>query len=250
MTDKQYVDIITRGYFLYWDMLGNLRGLENHKENGLRWLTGDINHTYFTDNCDAEGIIRRMKAGDIPKNLTFLTDDPDADPAEPFRRTGFFKDGSGTTGMAHELMDTPLPKADKRLNVFRIREVSQLKAAGAILNTVFDYNLFSFGHFLEMMNNHGQFFYLAEYDDLPAGAAMSQHGDNFVNISWVGTLPGYRKRGIAGYLIQMAEQDGILHSKNIGVLHGRPGAVGAYRRIGYRKYCRGVELEMINETQR
>ena len=30
-----------------------------------------------------------------------------------------------------------------------------------------------------------------------------------------------------------------------GVLEARPGAVGAYRRVGYRAVCRGIELELI-----
>jgi ribosomal protein S18 acetylase RimI-like enzyme len=128
--------------------------------------------------------------------------------------------------------------------LFHVNEIVQLKMAGAILNAAFWYKLFTFEHYLEMMENEGQFFYLAEYDGLPAGACMSQHGDNFINISWAGTLPGYRKLGIAGSLIQEAERGGILHGKKVGVLHGRPDAVGAYRRIGYRDYCKGIDLEM------
>jgi ribosomal protein S18 acetylase RimI-like enzyme len=96
-----------------------------------------------------------------------------------------------------------------------------------------------------MTENKGQFFYLAEYDGLPVGACMTQHGDEFINISWAGTLPGYRKLGISGFLIQEAERDGFQQGKKTSVLHGRPDAVGAYRRIGYRDYCRGIDLEMI-----
>ncbi|MCL1807485.1 MAG: GNAT family N-acetyltransferase [Oscillospiraceae bacterium] len=250
MTNKQYADAITRGHFLYWDMLGNLRGNENRKEDGLRWMTGDIFYTYYAQTSDAEGIVRRMKDGEIPKNLILLTDDLEADPSVPFLATGLFKTGLGTTGMAHELMDTPLPKADKRLNIFRVREVSQLKTAGAIINAAFEYSLFSFAHYAEMMENEGQFFYLAEFDGLPAGACMSQHGDDYVNISWVGTLPGNRKRGIAGYLIQAAEREGMRHGKTTGVLHGRPCAVNAYRRIGYKDICRTIDLELCLEEEK
>ena len=99
---------------------------------------------------------------------------------------------------------------------------------------------------MEIYENNGQFFYLAEYDGLPVSAVMSQHGDHFVNISWVGTLPGYRRLGIAGHLIQMAERDGLLRGKMIGVLQGYPEAVGTYRRIGYREYSRGTWLEFCD----
>jgi hypothetical protein len=245
MNNKQYTDIIKRGHFLYWNMLGKLRGIENHHEKGLRWLTGDVTYNYSVETSDVNDVIQRMKNKEIPDNLVILTDNLEDNPAEIFLATGLFKSGSGTTGMAHDLLDTPLTKPDKRLNIFRVNEISQLKMAGAILNGVFDYRLFSFEHYLEMMQNEGQFFYLAEYDGLPAGVCMSQHGDDFINISWVGTFIGYRRLGIAGYLIQKAEHDGVQYGKKVAVLHGRPGAVGAYRRIGYRDYCKGIDLEMI-----
>lgn len=242
MTKKQYVEIIHSGHGLYWDMLGKLRGNERHSEDGLRWLTGDINYNYFAEPTSVEHIVKRMENKEIPLNLLFVAT-LDKDPAVPFRATGLFKDGDLATGMAHPLMDTPLPKADKRLNLFRVREISQLKNAGAILNAVFEYDLFTFGHYQEMMENTGQFFYLAEYDGLPVGACMAQHGENYVYISWAGTLPGYRKRGIAGYLIQMAEKDGILNGKTTGAIHARPEAIGAYKRIGFQPYCRIIKIE-------
>ena len=248
MTDKQYAATINRGHFLYWDMLGKLRGIEDHNENGLRWLTGDVTYNYSVETTDVNDVIQRMKEKKIPSNLVFLTDNMEANPEEAFLAAGLFKSGSGTTGMAHELLDTPLPKTDKRLNLFRVNEISQLKMTGVIFNASFEYRLFSFEHYLEMMENEGQFFYLAEYDGLPAGACMSQHGDDFVNISWAGTLPGYRKLGIAGHLIQKAERDAIMNGKKLGVLHGRPDAVGAYRRIGYRGYSKGIDLEMISTS--
>ena len=243
MQNKQYFDSILRGHFLYWDMLGNLRGMKNHREDKLRWTSGDITHTYFTGSVEIDDVIRRMKDGEIPKNLFFLLDDSDADATVPFLSSGMFEKNSETTGMAHELCDTILPKPDRHISLYRVREISQLKAAGAILNSVFEYNIFPYEKYLEMFENDKQFFYLAEYDGLPVGAVMSQHGDDIVNISWVGTLPGYRKLGIAGYLIQMAERDGLLHGITTGVLHGYPKAVGAYRRVGYREYSRGVWIE-------
>jgi len=31
MTDQQYINAIHEGHYLYWDMLGKLRGITNHK---------------------------------------------------------------------------------------------------------------------------------------------------------------------------------------------------------------------------
>jgi GNAT superfamily N-acetyltransferase len=244
MTDIQYIDAIMHGHFLFWDTLGNLHGIENHKEDGLQWLSGNVYYNYFTDTSDADNIIQRMKNKEIPKNLMFFVNNPEDDPSKPFTATGVFTKGT-SCNMAHDLMDTPVPKPDKRLDIFRVHEKSELKTVGSILSAVFEYDLFTFDQYVELMENNKNFFYLAEYNSLPIGAVMAQHGDNFINISWVGTLPGYRKRGIAGHLIQFAEREGIQCGKSIGVLHGGSKIAGAYRRIGYKEYCRGIDLHLI-----
>ena len=76
---------------------------------------------------------------------------------------------------------------------------------------------------------------------------MSLHGDDFVAISWVCTLPGYRNIGVAGSLIQEAEREAINHGKKAAALGAYPGAVGAYKRAGFREYCRIITLELIEE---
>jgi GNAT superfamily N-acetyltransferase len=146
------------------------------------------------------------------------------------------------------LTDTPLPEPDQRLHIFRVREHAQLKTAGAILSGMFYYDLFTFGHYTEIMDTKGVYFYLAEYDGLPVGACMAQHGDCFVNISWVGVLGGYRKRGIAGYLIQTAEKEAYRCGKTIGTIHGGTDVAGAYRRVGYKEYVRGIDAHFIEPT--
>jgi ribosomal protein S18 acetylase RimI-like enzyme len=244
------IDIITRGHFLYWDMLGNLDGNRSHNEGNLRWLTGHVNFNYFANSVQFDEIIKRMKNGDIPHNLMFFPNEHSADPSGLFIESGMFKKDFEAIGMAKLLTDDkPLPETDKHFNLFRVSEISQLKAAGAILNTVFDYRIFSFEHFMKMYENEGQFFYLAEYNGLPVGAVMSQNGDFFINSSWVGTLPGYRNLGIAGSLIKMAERDGVSRGKTMGVLSGYPEAVGAYRNVGYKEYNRKLGVTFINPEE-
>jgi predicted GNAT family acetyltransferase len=105
------------------------------------------------------------------------------------------------------------------------------------LNTAFEYDLFSFGHYLDAFNDSRVKFYLAEYNGIPAGACMSIYGDDFVEIAWVGTLNGYRKKGIAGYVMNMAEKDALEQGKTLAVLSAFEAGVNAYSRIGYKQYC-------------
>ena len=242
MNHSQYIDIINRMNLRYFEMLGSLRGNENHKEDNLHWLTGNIAYIYFVGKVEVNEIIRRMKTGEIPQTLMFQVDDAQS---ELFMATGCFTKEIVAV-MAHELGNTSLPKPVKGLNIFKASEIAQLKSAGAILNAARDFRLFSFQDYLDMMND-GQCFYLAEYDGLPVGACMTMDGDDFLAIPFIGTLPGYRKLGIAGHLIQMAEHEGINRGKTIGARNAFPIAIGACKRVGYREYGDTVTLTLKDD---
>ena len=239
MNRNQYIDIINRMNLDYFEMLGNLRGNEKHKEVNLHWLTGNIDYIYFVGEVDADEVIRRMKDGEIPETIMFQVGDAQS---ELFMDTGLF-DKEIVAVMAHELGDTSLPKPAEGLNIFKVSEITQLKSAGAILNTARDFRLFSFRDYLDMMND-GQWFYLAEYDGLPVGACMAMDGKDFLALTWIGTLPGYRKLGIAGHLMQAAERDGINRGKTIGVRNVLPIAIRACKRVGYREYGATITLTL------
>lgn len=241
MTKQQYREAIHDGYFLYWDMLGSLRGIESHNEDGLKWLSGDIEWNYATETADAESVVRRMREGSIPKNLIIFPDIKPYDVAGPYRATGLFTECHWAFGMAHELLDTPMPKPDKRINLMRVRDVSRLKMAAMIINTALEYDFIDFGHYRDIMEYGNTFIYLAEYDGLPVSACVAQHKANIFYISWAGTLPGYRNRGIGGHLLQMAERDAVQRGKTVGAVHG---VSNAYRRIGYREYYPVIKLEL------
>lgn len=244
MKDR-YVDWILHGHTLYWDMLGSMRGNNNHKGN-VCWLSGDVNFSYDLTVSEPEiseqikQIIQRIKSGEIPGNLTIS---PVSAPAgvnllDCFMKTGLFKMNFQSPGMAKELkQETIFPKPEKRLNIFRINDLWQLKTCGAILNAAFEYDLFSYGHYLDAFNMQDVGFYLAEYDGLPVSACMTISGEDIVEIAWVGTLNGYRKKGIAGYIINAAEKDALQHGKSCAVLTAFEGAVNAYKRIGYKDCC-------------
>ena len=192
MISKQYIDIINCMNFEYFEMLGNLRGNESHAEGNLYRLSGNINYIYCIGKVEVDVIIKRMMAGDIPDTIMFQVDD---EQSELFMSTGLFAKETVAV-MAHELGDTSLPTPGKELNIAKVSDIAQLKMAGAILNSARKYRIFSFQDYLGMMNNDGQYFYIAEYDGLPVGACMTMDGDDFIHLTWLGTLPAYRKLGM------------------------------------------------------
>ena len=238
-----FVKSISRGHHLYWNMLGNMRGNERHEDCGLQWLSGDIWYTYAVNfnssGCEKQiiEIIEKIKNKQVPDNLFLTPINAPADEHALALLNSDFSEERTCYGMAKKIQsDTIIAQPPKSINLFRVHEMNQLKATGAILNAAFEYDLFSFEHYLDAFNSPGVRFYLAEYNGIPAGACMSIYGDDLVEIAWAGTLSGYRKKGIAGYLISMAEKDAADIGKNVSVLSALPGAVNAYSRIGYETY--------------
>ena len=251
ITNIQCIDYIVCGYNHYWNMLGNMRGIQNHTENvDLNWLSGDVSCAYHIKfngpdyEKEVANIAKKVKAGKLPGRLliTPYSAPSDIDICDMFlSHSGFGKEID--CGMAKELSaEAVLTVPPKNINLFRVSEIHQLKISGAIFNAAFNYDLFSFEHYLDAFNNPSVRFYMAEYNGIPAGACMSIWGDDFIEIAWVGTLPGYRRKGIAGYLISMAERDAVLKGRLISVLSAFPGAINAYSRIGYEKCC---QINMI-----
>ena len=257
MTNSNYTDYIWRGHILYWDMLGNMRGNCNHKSD-ICWLSGDIDYSYsmiLTGSdyeAQVEQIIGRIRNREIPTNVVISPNSapPNVDVMDYFMRTGLFRMGLRTLGMAKELNpEIVFPKSEKNLNIYRVNDPGQLKMCGAILNAAFEYDLFSYEHYLDAFNMHEVRFHIAEYAGLPVGACMSILSEDFVDIAWVGTLNGYRKKGIAGHIIHAAEKDALQNGKSIAVLTAFEGAINAYKRIGYVGNCKIDSLEFIGDKK-
>ena len=131
-----------------------------------------------------------------------------------------------------------LPGADQRLSIHCVNDLNQLKMGGAIFNAAFEYDVFSYEHYLDAYNMGGVNFFLAEFAGLPIGACMTISDDGLMEVAWVAVLTGYRKRGIAGRLINTAKQYAIKDGKSISVLSAFEGGINAYRRVGYKAYCK------------
>ncbi len=225
---------IDRGGEDYWRMLGDMQGNRCRERDGLHWVEGRIGCIFKTDgNAErAEAITRGMANGNLPDRLVLSSET--AMLAKGFRDRAEFSVETDW-GMAKELIaannDTEPPA---NLRVFPVTKPEQLKAAGSVLNASFGYDLFTFADYAAF--HQVRRFYLAEWDGLAAGAVMARLGD-WLEITWVGTLPGYRKKGIAGALLRLAEREAAAQGIKLSVLTSFPGAVGAYVRAGYQKCC-------------
>ena len=255
MCNSVVINNIVKGHTLYWDLLGSMRGNNIHKGE-VCWLSGDINFTYLTKlNADYKNqldlIVKQIISKEIPDNIAVSPDsiNDNADLVEYINKTGLFKKSFTSLGMAKELdANTSFPKPGKHLNIFRVNNSSELKMCGAILNAAFEYDLFSFEHYLDAFNTQEVTFYMAEYNGLPVGACMSITKEDILEIAWVGTLNGYRKKGIAGHLINAAEKDALQKGISIAVLTASEGPINAYKRIGYNGYCSFINYDFIGRA--
>ncbi|MDR2546146.1 MAG: GNAT family N-acetyltransferase [Lachnospiraceae bacterium] len=258
MSKSQYIEQIIAGHELYWDMLGNLRGNENHKGN-LSWLSGDINYIYKVKlngpdyNADVSNVIAKLDNHEIPLNLIITPDTApaDVDVCELFLAYDQIEYARTNSGMAKEIRangnSTYMNAYNNDIKVFKVSKPSHLKMCGVIFNAVFEYDIFSLKHYIDAFCHPNVYFYMAEHRGVPAGACMAIHGNDFVQIAWVGTLKGYRQRGIAGYLIGMAEKAALIKGIELSVLSAYPEGLNAYKRIGYKQYCEIVTLDYKGE---
>ncbi|MCL2772176.1 MAG: GNAT family N-acetyltransferase [Oscillospiraceae bacterium] len=244
LTDEQSIDYIVRGGD-YWQMLGSIRGSENHHQGNLSWVSGHVECAYSIKlegpdyNKEVEEIIRKVEDKEIPYRLIITPNSapPEVDVCGLFLLHNNF-DVESNYGMIKELSsDLVFPALPQNVNLFRVNDIYQLKSAGSILNSAFEYDFFSFEHYLDIFNIPSNHFYLAECDGIPAGALMAIHNNDLVEISWVGTLKGYRKKGIAKHLIHMAEKDAIHKGISISTISAFADAANAYINAGYRKCC-------------
>lgn len=242
MDTQQAIHYIEQGHLDYWHTLGQLPDNTAH-EDVVYWMSGHIHHSYYLkldaakyqEQCAA--IIADMRAKRLPRNL-FMgpgSIEGNIDLAAYLVSTGYFEQRESSEGMAKLLTKTEeTPRQNLMLK--RVEHPNDLKMAGTILNAAFEYDLFSFEHYQALWAMPHVHFYVAEYQGLPISACMALYADAFVEIAWVGTLPGYRKKGIAGTLMGLAEQDALSQGKQVAVLNAFKSAAGAYRHVGYETH--------------
>lgn len=80
--------------------------------------------------------------------------------------------------------------------------------------------------------------FLATVDGAPAAAASLVVSDEVAGIYNVGTLPEFRRRGLAALVSRAALADGKARGCTIGALQASQQAESVYRAIGFEECCR------------
>lgn len=243
MIQEEIINAIWNGYLSYWNMLGALRGNIKYKVGVAEYLKGDITWGYAIDllgiddkdkEKEIQKIIKQIENNEIPAQ-GYCFSPMYVDNIKYFTQSKNFEIGINY-GMAKKLSkDIIYSKCDKRINIFRVLEISQLKTAGAILNSVFEYDLFSFEHFIDIFNTPNVRIYLAEYNGLPVSALMCNLNNEVLEIHWLGTLLGFRGKGIEKNLLFRVEQDFIQEGCIVSLITAFKSAVEAYQHAGYTK---------------
>ncbi|MDR0273654.1 MAG: hypothetical protein LBI27_10105, partial [Clostridiales bacterium] len=123
-------DNIIRGHESYWNLLGSIRGNENHRGN-VSWLSGEINYNYSVKLVgpdyakEAEEIVQKIKARQIPPNLTVspYSAPSGIDVCELFLSYEGFNIARLNLGMAKKIVATKF-KIPNEINVFFVRDLN------------------------------------------------------------------------------------------------------------------------------
>ena len=248
MANANILNCAIQSYKDYWEFLGTMRGITDITGKICR-LEGDINYTYLVNldetalENDLDDIIEKIKSKEIGNEFKIIPELYSPGIVDKIIKARPFRELGCSFGMAKNLACEIYEKQnDKNIDVFRVNDIGQLKFCGAILNACFEYDIFSFSHYLDAFNNHKIRFYFAEYKGIPVSSCMAMYDEEYVEIVWVGTIPRYRKKGIASRLIIQAETDAIERNKKFAVLTALPEAKSTYEKLNYKQYYKSLGL--------
>lgn len=266
MSEPDFLDCIDRGIALYWRTLGKMRGMRTHAGDFESTMPGRI----FNVRLDPESVERRldeiipeMKAGRLPRTILIGPRSTPSDLAERLAGRGFAIDdsdpcmamdlagfgtrtgtGAGTGFGTGADAAGPEPPA-QAIRVVQVRADEALRSWAAIVTAaLFEEEFLTFEQFQDLHRLAGTRQFLAHWDGTPAATAMTIAEDGasgrVATLEFVSTLKDYRHRGLGTAVTEAAlrglKADGV---KTVSLRSEAP-AVGMYRRVGFREYCRRI----------
>ncbi len=162
--------------------------------------------------------------------------------------------GFEAAGMAVDLscLADGLP-APRHLEIEEVRDFETLGTWCAVMAPVYEFPGFALEPWLDMHAAVGlgaekpYRHYIARLKGIPVATASLFFGAGVAGISNVATLPQFRDQGIATAVTLAPLLEAQRLGYRVGVLFASLAAIGLYRRLGFREYCKGNCYAWTNE---
>ena len=239
-------------------------GMELYEDADMIWTRTDIPFAVFNNVFRArlspngiEAAIDTAVARFAERNVPMLWwIGPSAEPENlvtHLEARGFVH-GFEAAGMAVDLSClADGPSGPRHLEIEEVRDFETLGTWCAVMAPVYEFPGFALEPWLDMYASLGlgadrpYRHYIARLKGIPVATASAFFGAGVVGISNVATLAEFRGQGIATAVTLAPLLEARREGYRVGVLFASLAAVGLYRRLGFREYCKGNCYAWTNE---
>jgi ribosomal protein S18 acetylase RimI-like enzyme len=230
--------------------------MELFEDPDMIWTRTDIPFSLFNNVFRArlspngieaaiDTIVARFAERNVPM-LWWIGPSPGPENLATHLEAKGFVHGFEATGMAVDLSAlADAPSAPRQLEIEEVRDVDTLGTWCAVMAPIFEFPGFALEPWLDMHASLGlgadrpYRHYIARLKGIPVATASLFLGAGVAGISNVATAPEFRGRGVATAVTLAALLEARRMGFRIGVLFASKAAIGLYRRLGFREYCKG-----------
>ncbi|MCH7633170.1 MAG: GNAT family N-acetyltransferase [Proteobacteria bacterium] len=239
-------------------------GMELYEDADMIWTRTDIPFAVFNNVFRArlspngieaaiETAVARFAERNVPM-LWWIGPSPEPENLATHLEARGFVHGFEAAGMAVDLVRLADGlSAPRHLEIEEVRDLETLGTWCAVMAPVYEFPGFALEPWLDMHAAVGlgadrpYRHYIARLKGTPVATASAFFGAGVAGISNVATLPEFRGQGIATAVTLAPLLEARRMGYRVGVLFASTAAIGLYRRLGFREYCKGNCYAWTNE---
>ena len=239
-------------------------GMELYEDADMIWTRTDIPFAVFNNVFRArlspngieaaiETAVARFAERNVPM-LWWIGPSPEPENLANHLEARGFVHGFEAAGMAVDLVRLADGlSAPRHLEIEEVRDLKTLGTWCAVMAPVYEFPGFALDPWLDMHAAVGlgadrpYRHYIARLEGTPVATASAFFGAGVAGISNVATLPEFRGQGIATAVTLAPLLEARRMGYRVGVLFASMAAIGLYRRLGFREYCKGNCYAWTNE---
>lgn len=255
ITNIEMTKLIRDGLFAFCRAITQNTQKEFIEEENLSWIRVEPSvwpNFILKSNLDNDSssriishVVRRMKAGEIPKEWLIEPKTLPSSAIDSLTQHGFRRNYS-LTGMAIDLATVGNKvNIPEEVVIKVIDDKSSLDKWAEVVSLGLFKGLIESSMFYDLLNDESATFYLAIKGDRAIASSMLFLSSEVATINIVSTLPEYRNLGIGTAMTTLPLLDAKNKGFTIGVLQASEMGRSIYKRIGFTEYCTFDVLELL-----
>jgi GNAT superfamily N-acetyltransferase len=222
------------------------------------WINADNSvfpqHVFQIDPGMNESSLSELKTfirDDAAPPFLIFRDDPVHNSLKDILKTGGFRQVMQWPGMAIELNKNhnPVSAFSSNITVKKIEETDEINDWASMVElSLFNHGRLDRNTLKDMALDKSLVLYTGFFNGMAAGTLLSFTCKQISGLYMITTLPGYRKKGIAWRLINMALKDAVTKGCRYAVLESTMQGLSLYHQAGFKEYCNFAIYWMLGKN--